>query len=47
MARLEISGGAGRRFDESPRAFASTYEDHTRNVQRWRAIERQRAAGGR
>jgi len=28
-------------------AFAATYEDHARNVERWRAIERQRAAGGR
>ena len=28
-------------------AFASTYEQHEQNVQRWRAIERQRAAGGR
>jgi UPF0755 protein len=26
-------------------AFASTYEEHARNVERWRAIERQRAAG--
>lgn len=26
-------------------AFASTYEEHLRNVERWRAIERQRAAG--
>jgi UPF0755 protein len=28
-------------------AFASTYEAHEKNVQRWRAIERERAAGGR
>jgi UPF0755 protein len=28
-------------------AFASTYEAHERNVARWRALERQRAAGGR
>jgi UPF0755 protein len=28
-------------------AFAATYEEHARNVERWRAIERQRAAGGR
>jgi len=28
-------------------AFASTYEDHEKNVQRWREIERQRALGGR
>jgi UPF0755 protein len=28
-------------------AFASTYEEHAKNVERWRAIERQRAAGGR
>jgi len=28
-------------------AFATTYEEHARNVERWRAIERQRAAGGR
>ncbi len=28
-------------------AFATTYEDHKRNVDRWRAIERDRAAGGR
>ena len=28
-------------------AFASTYEAHEQNVQRWRAIERQRASGGR
>jgi len=26
-------------------AFAATYEEHARNVERWRAIERQRAAG--
>jgi len=26
-------------------AFASTYEAHARNVERWRALERQRAAG--
>jgi len=26
-------------------AFATTYEAHVRNVERWRAIERQRAAG--
>ena len=26
-------------------AFASTYEEHAKNVERWRAIERQRAAG--
>ncbi len=26
-------------------AFATTYEEHARNVERWRAIERQRAAG--
>ncbi|WP_296599173.1 endolytic transglycosylase MltG [Phenylobacterium sp.] len=28
-------------------AFASTYEEHEKNVQRWREIERQRASGGR
>ncbi|MBU2364604.1 MAG: endolytic transglycosylase MltG [Alphaproteobacteria bacterium] len=28
-------------------AFATTYEAHEQNVQRWRALERQRAAGGR
>ncbi|TAJ73855.1 MAG: endolytic transglycosylase MltG [Phenylobacterium sp.] len=27
-------------------AFASTYDEHARNVERWRAIERQRATGG-
>jgi len=27
-------------------AFASTYEEHAKNVERWRAIERQRAAEG-
>lgn len=27
-------------------AFAVTYDEHQRNVERWRAIERQRAAGG-
>ena len=26
-------------------AFASTYEEHAKNVERWRAVERQRAAG--
>jgi UPF0755 protein len=26
-------------------AFASTYDEHAKNVERWRAIERQRAAG--
>jgi len=28
-------------------AFATTYEAHSKNVERWRAIERQRANGGR
>jgi UPF0755 protein len=27
-------------------AFAVTYEDHKRNVARWREIERQKASGG-
>jgi UPF0755 protein len=26
-------------------AFASTYEEHERNVARWRRIERERAGG--
>jgi len=26
--------------------FASTYEEHQRNVAKWRSIERQRAAAG-